>query len=100
MIMDINRTIHEPARQHLLIYLVAAEKVDFTYLKRETGMTQGNLSSHLNKLESEGYILSEKSIMNKRPLTIIRITDEGRRAFGEYVKGMHLYFSDLMRLVK
>jgi len=100
MIKDINRTLHEPARQLLLIYLLETEKVDFTYLKRETGMTQGNLSSHMNKLETEGYILSEKTFINKRPLTIYHITDEGRRSFQEYVKQMHLYFSDLMRLVK
>ena len=100
MIININRTIHEPARQVLLIYLYSAEKADFTYLKRETGMTQGNLSSHLNKLESEGYIRSEKRFMNKRPMTILSISDEGRVAFEEYIKTMHLYFSDLTRLVK
>ena len=100
MITNINRTIHEPGRQLILIYLCSAEKVDFTYLKRETGMTQGNLSSHLNKLETEGYIRSEKSFINKRPLTIFRITDEGKNVFKEYVKEMHLYFSDLMNLVK
>lgn len=100
MIKNINRSIHEPARQVILIYLCSAEKLDFTYLKRETGMTQGNLSSHLNKLETEGYIRSEKRFMNKRPLTILSITEEGRTAFEEYIRTMHVYFSDLMRLVK
>lgn len=99
MIKEVNRTIHEPARQLLLLYIFSAEKVDFTYLKRETGMTQGNLSSHLNKLESEGYISSEKQFLNKRPLTIFRITDTGRNAFRDYVNEMFLYFSDLKRLV-
>ncbi len=100
MIKEVNRTIHEPARQLLLLYLYSAEKLDFTYLKRETGMTQGNLSSHLYKLESEGYIKSEKMISNKRTLTVLQITDKGINAFMVYVKQMHLYFSDLMRLVK
>lgn len=100
MIKEINRTIHEPARQLILLYLYSVEKLDFTYLKRETGMTQGNLSSHLNKLESEAYISSQKTFMNKRPLTILQITESGKTAFQEYVKEMHLYFSDLMRLVK
>ena len=62
-------------------------------------MTQGNLSSHLNKLESAGYILSEKRFRGKRPLTLIRISDTGREAFTSYVKGMHHYFSDLMEMV-
>ena len=100
MIKDINRTIHEPARQLLMIYLYSADKVDFTYLKKESGMTQGNLSSHLNKLENEGYIRAEKQFLNKRPLTIFMITDLGRSAFQEYVNDMHLYFNDLKRLVK
>lgn len=100
MIKEVNRIIHEPARQLLLLYIYSSEKLDFTYLKKETGMTQGNLSSHLNKLESEGYINSEKQFLNKRPLTIFRVTDLGRSAFQEYVNDMHLYFSDLKRLVK
>ncbi len=99
MLQDIDRTIHEPARLLLLIYLFSVEKADFTFLKQQTGMTQGNLSSHLNKLESAGYILSEKRFRGKRPLTLIHISDTGREAFTSYVKGMHHYFSDLMEMV-
>ena len=100
MIKEIDRTIHEPARLLLLIYLYSVEKADFTFLKVQTGMTQGNLSSHLNKLESAGYIHSEKSFRNRRPLTLVQITQEGKVAFRTYVKDMHLYFSDLLQLVK
>ena len=100
MIHNIDRTIHEPARLLLLIYLYSVEKADFTFLKKQTGMTQGNLSSHLNKLESAGYISMEKRFKNKRPLTLIELTDQGRLAFGAYVKGMHLYFKDLVQMVE
>ncbi len=99
MLQDIDRTIHEPARQLLLIYLFSVEKADFTFLKQQTGMTQGNLASHLNKLEIAGYISSEKKFKNKRPLTIIEITESGRQAFKSYVKGMHHYFNDLIEMV-
>ena len=99
MLLDIDRTIHEPARLLLLIYLFTVEKADFTFLKQQTGMTQGNLSSHLNKLEFEGYIRTEKKFKNRRPLTLIKITDSGREAFTSYVKGMHHYFSDLKEMV-
>ncbi|MEN8203735.1 MAG: transcriptional regulator [Bacteroidota bacterium] len=99
MIQNIDRTIHEPARLLLLIYLYSVEKADFTFLRKQTGMTQGNLSSHLTKLESAGYIQSEKLFKNKRPMTLIRISDQGRKAFASYVKGMHLYFSDLLQMV-
>ena len=99
MIQDIDRTIHEPARQLLLIYLFSVEQADFTFLKKQTGMTQGNLSSHLSKLENAGYICSEKLFKNKRPMTLISISDPGREAFASYVKSMHHYFSDLMQMV-
>ena len=99
MLLHIDRTIHEPARLLLLIYLFSVEKADFTFLKQQTGLTQGNLSSHLNKLEMKGYIRTEKKYRNKRPLTLVRITDSGRKAFASYVKGMHHYFSDLKEIV-
>jgi len=100
MIQDIDRTIHEPARLLLLIYLYSVEKADFTFLRKQTGMTQGNLSSHLSKLETAGYIQSEKLFKNKRPMTLFCISDQGRTAFASYVQGMHLYFTDLMQMIK
>jgi len=99
MIENIDRTIHEPARLLLLIYLFSVEKADFTFLKKQTGMTQGNLSSHLSKLENAGYIESEKLFKQKRPMTLISISDLGRSAFVRYVEAMHLYFSDLKQMV-
>ena len=99
MLLNIDRTIHEPARLLLLIYLFSVEKADFTFLKQQTGMTQGNLSSHLNKLELAGYVRTEKKYKKKRPLTLIKITDSGRETFTSYVKGMYQYFSDLMEMV-
>ena len=99
MLLHIDRTIHEPARLLLLIYLFSVEKADFTFLKQQTGMTQGNLSSHLNKLEMKGYIRTEKKFKKRRPLTLVMITDPGREAFASYVKRMHHYFSDLKGMV-
>lgn len=99
MILNIDRTIHEPARLLLLIFLFSVEKADFTFLKQQTGMTQGNLSSHLNKLELAGYVRTEKRYKKKRPLTLIKITEEGKEAFISYVKGMHHYFNDLKEMV-
>jgi DNA-binding MarR family transcriptional regulator len=100
MIQEIDRIIHEPARLLLLIYLYSVDKADFTFLKQQTGMSQGNLSSHLSKLELAGYIHIEKKFRNRRPLTLAKISDSGREAFTSYVKGMHHYFSDLMEMVE
>jgi DNA-binding MarR family transcriptional regulator len=100
MLEHIDRTIHEPGRLHILIYLYSVEKADFTFLRLQTGMTQGNLSSHLQKLEAAGYISMEKKFRDRRPLTLVKITDAGRHSFREYVVGMHDFLSDLKEMVK
>jgi DNA-binding MarR family transcriptional regulator len=100
MFEQLDKTIHEPARLLILIYLFSVEKADFTFLRLQTGMTQGNLSSHLQKLESAGYIQTEKKFRNKRPLTLLKITGKGRKAFSNYVREMHHYFTDLYDMVK
>lgn len=100
MLENIDRIIHEPGRLLILIYLFSVEKADFTFIKMQTGMTQGNLSSHLQKLESAGYIHTEKKFRNKRPLTMLRLTEKGRKAFTDYVRVMYGYFSDLKEVVE
>ena len=100
MFEQIDKTIHEPGRLLILIYLFSVEKADFTFLRMQTGMTQGNLSSHLQKLESAGYISTEKKFRNKRPLTLLKITEKGRDSFRSYVHEMHHYFNDLFEMVK
>jgi DNA-binding transcriptional ArsR family regulator len=83
-IESIDRLIHEPARLVIMTILNAVESADFLYLLRETGLTKGNLSSHLAKLEEEGYVAIEKTYKGKIPLTICRLTESGRSAFGRY----------------
>jgi DNA-binding MarR family transcriptional regulator len=99
MLEDIDKIIHEPGRLVILIYLFSVEKADFTFLKLQTGMTQGNLSSHLQKLETAGYIVTEKKFRNRRPLTLVKISETGREAFRNYVREMHHYFTDLSEMV-
>lgn len=83
---DIDRLIHEPARLIIVTILNAVESADFLYLQRETGLTKGNLSAHLSKLEEAGYVAVEKTYKGKIPLTICRLTDIGRDSFRSYRK--------------
>jgi DNA-binding MarR family transcriptional regulator len=80
----IDRTVHEPARLMVLTYLDAVETADFTFLMRLTELTWGNLSSHLSKLEEAGYTQTKKEFVNKKPHTMIRLTDQGRAALQSY----------------
>lgn len=70
----------------VMTVLYAAKEADFLYLQRECGLTQGNLSSHLAKLEAAGYVLIEKTFNGKYPLTVCHLTQKGRAAFAEYVQ--------------
>ena len=82
----LDRVIHEPARLMIVTVLYAVTQADFLYLQRECGLTQGNLSSHLLKLEDAKYLLIEKTFKGKYPLTICSLTRKGRRVFEEYLR--------------
>jgi DNA-binding transcriptional ArsR family regulator len=82
----IDRVIHEPARLMIVALLAAVVEADFQYLRQATGLTQGNLSAHLSKLEEAGYVAIEKSFRGKYPLTICRLTERGRGVLDNYRK--------------
>ena len=92
---DIDRVIHEPARLLIMAYLYVVESADFLFLERQTGLTRGNLSSHIGKLEAAGYEEVEKTFVKKIPRTLLRLTREGRKAFRAYRKQMKQVFEDL-----
>jgi DNA-binding transcriptional ArsR family regulator len=94
-IADIDRTIHEPARLMILALLYVVESGDFTFLMRQTGLTWGNLSSHLSKLEEAGYVAVEKEFVGKKPHTMLHLTGDGRTAFQEYRQRMKQVLDDL-----
>ena len=94
-IADIDRLVHEPARLMILTILYVVESADFLYLMRQTGLTRGNLSSHLSKLEAAGYINVKKQFVDKIPRTLLCLTDTGRGAFQAYRQDMMQVLEDL-----
>ena len=85
---EVDRLIHEPARLMIVAILSGVESADFLYLLRETGLTKGNLSAHLTRLEEAGYVKIEKTFRGKVPLTLCSLTDGGREAFRRYRERM------------
>jgi DNA-binding MarR family transcriptional regulator len=81
---DLDRLVHEPARLMVLACLFVTESADFVFLANQIGLTLGNLSSHVAKLEDAGYVEVEKTFRGKRPNTRLRLTAGGRAAFAEY----------------
>ena len=85
---EVDRLIHEPARLMVVALLAAVKEADFRYLQLSTGLTKGNLSVHLSKLEEAGYIQIEKTFRGKYPLTVCRLTEQGRKELENYRKIM------------
>lgn len=84
----IDKTIHEPARLMLMTLLSVVKSGDVTYLMAHSGLTWGNISSHLKKLKEAGHIDIEKSFVDNKPNTKVLLTADGRKAFDKYRRTM------------
>jgi DNA-binding MarR family transcriptional regulator len=85
-IADLDRVIHEPGRLMIVALLYAVESADFLYLQHETAMNKGTLSSHISRLEKEGYVNVEKTFRGKVPQTLLSLTRTGRASLEQYRK--------------
>jgi len=94
-IKDINKIIHEPARLNIMANLYVIDSADFLFIMRRTGLTFGNLSAHMTKLENAGYIDIIKEFIGKKPHTMLKITEEGKMAFDKYRKKMKNFFNEI-----
>jgi DNA-binding MarR family transcriptional regulator len=95
LIPKIDKVIHEPARLAIMAYLFVVDSADALFLQRQTGLTWGNLSSHISKLETAGYVEVTKEFLDKKPHTALQLTQKGRTAFKEYSRRMKQVFEDL-----
>ena len=91
MFKELNPLLHSELRLGIMSILVGTESADFTYIRKETGATAGNLSVQLEKLSQAGYIIIEKGFNGKMPRTTCRITKEGIEAFREYAEALQTY---------
>lgn len=83
----LDKIIHEPARLSIMSALDACTMAEFLFLQELTGLTKGNLSSHLSKLERAGFLMIDKQFVRRKiPHTTIRITREGKNAISSYWK--------------
>jgi DNA-binding transcriptional ArsR family regulator len=83
-IAGLDRLIHEPSRLAILTALSACESADFTFLQNLTGLTAGNLSSHMTKLVDAGLVDIQKQFINNRPNTMVKITEQGFKTIDDY----------------
>jgi len=86
--------LHQPVRSKLLSVLITNDELPFKALKEALAVTDGNLSSHLSKLEKEEYVLIEKTFVGKRPRTVVHITTKGKEAFANYIEALKKFIED------
>lgn len=90
---ELNPLLHSQLRLAVMSILMNVEEADFVYLREKTESTAGNLSVQLDKLSSTGYISVEKGFVGKKTRTTCQITEEGRKAFEEYVDALKQYIN-------
>ena len=92
---SVDKLIHEPARLNIMAHLYVIESADFLFMMRRTGLTFGNLSAHMSKLENAGYIEIIKEFVGKKPHTMLKLSEKGKQAFNNYKKQMKTFFNEL-----
>ena len=86
--LKLDKVIHQKARLGIMSILSVTEEAEFNYLKERLKLTDGNLSTHLSHLENSDYIKIEKTFVKKKPKTLCRLTDKGRKAFLKYIENL------------
>lgn len=81
---EIDEVVHAPARLALLTYLYVVECADYVFLMRLTGLSWGNLATHLSRLEKAEYVVITKEFRGKKPHSTVKLTAKGRDAFASY----------------
>ncbi|TNE61485.1 MAG: transcriptional regulator [Alphaproteobacteria bacterium] len=84
----LDEVIHSRVRLAIMSYLSTAREAEFTELRTRLKLSDGNLSTHLKKLEDTGYVAVNKGFVGRKPQTLVSITDAGETAFKTYVEGL------------
>ena len=91
MLPKLDPLLHSELRLAVMSILAGVEEAEFSYLKKQTGATSGNLSVQIDKLSAAGYITVDKGFKGKVPCTTCKITSEGLDAFEKYVNALKEY---------
>lgn len=97
---NLDRLVHEPARLSIMTALSVVQSADFTFLQRVTGLSMGNLSNHLAKLEEGGMIQIIKGYANNRPNTTINIAPLGKQTIDNHWQQLQKFYEESKKLKK
>jgi DNA-binding transcriptional ArsR family regulator len=94
---ELDRLVHEPARLAIMSALSACESADFLFLQRITGLSRGNLSSHLGRLEDAGLVSVTKEFVGRIPRTSAALTPDGRERLAAHWRDLQTLAHDARR---
>lgn len=85
---ELDPNVHQPTRLRVLMLLSGVDSADFTFLLNTLGLTKGNLSSHMTRLEEVGYVAISKTFRDKLPNTSYSLTTKGRTGLAKYWRAL------------
>ena len=85
-LIGVNEIIHSPVRLAILMFLQPRHRASFAQIQKALGLTAGNLSSHIKKLEANELIEVEKVFIDSKPTTLIYVTQKGVTGIAEYAR--------------
>jgi DNA-binding MarR family transcriptional regulator len=94
-LVGLDQVIHSQGRLMVLTYLYVVDRADYKFLQNLTGLTWGNLATHIGKLEEAEYVEVEKKFVGKKPHSMVKMTSEGREAFKKYKQQMQDVLNNL-----
>ncbi len=94
---ELDPIIHGKLRLAILSLLSSVEDAEFTWLRDKTGSTDGNLGAHLLKLEEAGYIGVQKKFILRKPITLYRMTEPGRKALAGYIRALRILLGGALK---
>ncbi|MHB1022612.1 MAG: winged helix-turn-helix domain-containing protein [Acidobacteriaceae bacterium] len=95
---ELDPVIHGKLRLAILSLLACVDEAEFTWLREKTGSTDGNLGAHLLKLEQAGYVAVEKKFVQRKPVTLYRMTEAGRTALAGYIRALKVLLGAALQM--
>ncbi|WP_135362829.1 winged helix-turn-helix domain-containing protein [Halosimplex halophilum] len=93
--MDFDKLVHQPTRLQIFAYLYQHGETSFPDLKEALDVTEGNLASHIGKMEDADCVAVEKQFVDRKPQTTYELTDRGREKFEEHIGTLEALIEDL-----
>jgi DNA-binding MarR family transcriptional regulator len=95
-VMELDVDLHNPTRLSILMFLLPRGRAPFTIIQKALGLTSGNLSSHIKKLQSKGFVEVKKKFIDLKPTTVLYLSPEGRNSIVEYASNLSSVLQNML----